>query len=97
MIRRPPRSTLFPSTTLFRSRRIFPGPHGSRTGRAAGKAFGPARHRREQGGRRRQHCRREIGRASCRGRVEISVVAVSLKKKKEERVERCGDIQYNNE
>src|SRR2546430_14522999 len=26
--------------------------------------------------------RREIGRASCRGRVEISVVAVSLKKKK---------------
>src|SRR5256885_15824823 len=27
---------------------------------------------------------REIGRASCRGRVEISVVAVSLKKKKRE-------------
>src|SRR4051812_50045414 len=32
----------------------------------------------------------EIGRASCRERVEISVVAVSLKKKKGER-ERDGD------
>src|SRR5256886_11585164 len=31
MIRRPPRSTLFPYTTLFRSSRRFPpvGPHGS--------------------------------------------------------------------
>src|SRR3989442_14650970 len=29
-------------------------------------------------------CCAEIGRASCRGRVEISVVAVSLKKKKKE-------------
>src|SRR2546426_5745955 len=28
MIRRPPRSTLFPYTTLFRSRRLgYPGPH----------------------------------------------------------------------
>src|SRR2546426_6434629 len=28
MIRRPPRSTLFPYTTLFRSRRVVPGRHG---------------------------------------------------------------------
>src|SRR3712207_8229833 len=28
MIRRPPRSTLFPYTTLFRSRRLAPGPVG---------------------------------------------------------------------
>src|SRR2546430_12499377 len=27
MIRRPPRSTLFPYTTLFRSRPVEPGPH----------------------------------------------------------------------
>src|SRR3989442_8322952 len=27
MIRRPPRSTLFPYTTLFRSHRMLPGPH----------------------------------------------------------------------
>src|SRR5439155_6738829 len=32
MIRRPPRSTLFPYTTLFRSRRRV-GPHGLGTGR----------------------------------------------------------------
>src|SRR5690242_21592530 len=35
MIRRPPRSTLFPYTTLFRSREIdqhFPGPGGLRVG-----------------------------------------------------------------
>src|SRR5688572_32072071 len=30
MIRRPPRSTLFPYTTLFRSRPSFPDPAGSR-------------------------------------------------------------------
>src|SRR2546430_11560041 len=39
MIRRPPRSTLFPYTTLFRSRRRPPAPHGA--------AHAPSR--REQG------------------------------------------------
>src|SRR3989475_8470342 len=39
MIRRPPRSTLFPYTTLFRSRRAI-----ARTGRGA-KATDPDRHR----------------------------------------------------
>src|SRR2546426_11897905 len=42
MIRRPPRSTLFPYTTLFRSRAIDPGgdnrtAHGDRAGRARGE------------------------------------------------------------
>src|SRR5690349_25174571 len=41
-----------------------------------------ARSRREPGERRRERARgAEIGRASCRERVEISVVAVALKKK----------------
>src|SRR2546428_5006627 len=40
MIRRPPRSTLFPYTTLFRSRSDHPLPPG---GRGRGKARLPAR------------------------------------------------------
>src|SRR5258708_35379147 len=32
MIRRPPRSTLFPYTTLFRSRRVEPPGHGAAAG-----------------------------------------------------------------
>src|SRR5256885_14876415 len=39
---------------------------------------------------RRAHRPRQIGRASCRGRVEISVVAVSLKKKKGRNRRSCG-------
>src|SRR5256885_8681756 len=35
MIRRPPRSTLFPYTTLFRSRRAFPRPGARRADLAA--------------------------------------------------------------
>src|SRR3712207_8128406 len=38
MIRRPPRSTLFPYTTLFRSRR-----HGDRLDRGGGQLRAPAR------------------------------------------------------
>src|SRR3712207_8658409 len=39
MIRRPPRSTLFPYTTLFRSLQLFPG-HRSRYGRPLAGAEG---------------------------------------------------------
>src|SRR3712207_6899024 len=38
MIRRPPRSTLFPYTTLFRSGRGLPGPRGGRNGTDKGAA-----------------------------------------------------------
>src|SRR2546426_12062139 len=68
MIRRPPRSTLFPYTTLFRSQL---------GGRVGVPVHDVLLVRRVDADRLRQ-----IGRASCRGRVEISVVAVSLKKKK---------------
>src|SRR3712207_8400781 len=52
MIRRPPRSTLFPYTTLFRSRGARRGGGGRRSGRpttrrsAAGAGAGPAPDRR---------------------------------------------------
>src|SRR5256885_2415053 len=43
MIRRPPRSTLFPYTTLFRSRGRRPGDHRQRAGRERdGGGRGPA-------------------------------------------------------
>src|SRR5438270_9830801 len=41
MIRRPPRSTLFPYTTLFRSERLDLGPIEARLGIAAGEPLGP--------------------------------------------------------
>src|SRR5688572_33298524 len=45
MIRRPPRSTLFPYTTLFRSRNEIPSPLCSHSLRArAGNEAGPARY-----------------------------------------------------
>src|SRR3989449_11374770 len=80
MIRRPPRSTLFPYTTLFRSALaqggvVNPGDGVGGGGRGA-----------EGDGRRA--ARAQIGRASCRERGEVSVVGVSLKKKK--RAERGG-------
>src|SRR2546430_12595657 len=46
MIRRPPRSTLFPYTTLFRSGRIPPGPRRRRIGVSA-LAAGEGREGRE--------------------------------------------------
>src|SRR2546426_2083585 len=46
MIRRPPRSTLFPYTTLFRSPRV-----GPRRGRGDGERVGPGRDRRRRPGR----------------------------------------------
>src|SRR5256885_16562084 len=76
MIRRPPRSTLFPYTTLFRSRSPraraagrIPASGGRRPAGAHARAASPGRGY-------------EIGRAACRERGEISGVAVSLKKKK---------------
>src|SRR3712207_7039034 len=50
MIRRPPRSTLFPYTTLFRSRRAGPGGRGE-GGRADGPVLGARPARGRAGGR----------------------------------------------
>src|SRR3712207_7878690 len=56
MIRRPPRSTLFPYTTLFRSREHRPG---RRRGRVHGRGGSCPR-----GGRSQERRRRETGRRS---------------------------------
>src|SRR3712207_7097544 len=63
MLRRPPRSTLFPYTTLFRSRAL-PGP---RRARALVAALPPARQRRatpHRRGHQRLGRRRRLGRRS---------------------------------
>src|SRR2546427_745033 len=77
MIRRPPRSTLFPYTTLFRSGASTDPLTGAVSTSCAVSyiptAVGPHTITASYSG--------EIGSASCRGRVEISVVAESLKKK----------------
>src|SRR2546430_16318960 len=94
MIRRPPRSTLFPYTTLFRSLVPLATPLLAGPGAIAAVMVLTRRYEDISGmigvilgivaavvvvaiG-----LLLEIGRASCRERVEISVVAVSLKKKK---------------
>src|SRR3712207_7720371 len=83
MIRRPPRSTLFPYTTLFRSRRDRLGPR-PRTPRA-GRGRGGGRHRRgHPRGRARRRGERE-DRKSTRlnsSHANISYAVFCLKKKK---------------
>src|SRR3712207_7512614 len=83
MIRRPPRSTLFPYTTLFRSR-SGPAPQGSRAGgRQPGGAGGS-----QETGEWRQAARRWCGatdRKSTRlnsSHANISYAVFCLKKKK---------------
>src|SRR2546426_9929504 len=96
MIRRPPRSTLFPYTTLFRSVKDANGnpvaevavtftpavgsgsvTGGTQTTNGSGIATVGGWTLSATAG-------SKIGRAACRERVEISVVAVSLKKKDED-------------
>src|SRR3989441_39598 len=86
MIRRPPRSTLFPYTTLFRSNRQRR--RKSRQGiiKRADNSQGESGRLSRQAQRRssdRHNSRpgHKIGRGSCRERGKISVGAVSLKKK----------------
>src|SRR5689334_25405816 len=98
-MRRPQSSTLFPYTTLFRSVGIE-GRAAEDLGLtdygAALRRREEIRHRREgrealrggeaegRQGRRSADPRSQIGRASCRERVEISVVAGALKRKRKE-------------
>src|SRR2546427_10061729 len=101
MIRRPPRSTLFPYTTLFRSGRAVEDCDRAALGHGAAVVVGDRRvvdrRDRNRDGRRAAalggghwwRARREIGRAAGRGRGEISVVAVSFKKKKRDGRDGC--------
>src|SRR5256885_6354446 len=85
MIRRPPRSTLFPYTTLFRSPRVPEPGAGAVAGRRA-PAARPGRHRCRLGVRvraRRSH--RQADRKSTRlnsSHLVISYAVFCLKKKK---------------
>src|SRR3712207_6968441 len=85
MIRRPPRSTLFPYTTLFRSRRRRP-PVGSRgCPSRAGVTRGRGRDSADDRGRDRQHRRLPGDRKSTRlnsSHANISYAVFCLKKKK---------------
>src|SRR5256885_8974133 len=67
MIRRPPRSTLFPYTTLFRSRQRRPGSRHDRRAAALPERGGPlqAAHGLRRGGARETHrARRQGGKGS---------------------------------
>src|SRR5438105_15687464 len=99
MIRRPPSSTLFPYTTLFRSGhvarallllRVDPRARiAAVLGQDRADVHDPPvlalTHERQHRLAAEEHAGQEIGRASCRERVWISVVAVALKKKRTER------------
>src|SRR5947209_12746104 len=90
MIRRPPRSTLFPYTTLFRSRLFRPSPDGARGRREVGRG--------ELGGASNERVRpHEIGRAHvCSSHANISYAVFCLKKKKkkknEDKNQRCTTV-----
>src|SRR3546814_5198735 len=86
MIRRPPRSTrtdtLFPYTTLFRSRRDHPGPGAHPGGVHAGLLRGRGRDRRRQ--RRQPRTRSEEHTSELQSLMRISYAVFCLKKKKKE-------------
>src|SRR5256885_11605492 len=87
MIRRPPRSTLFPYTTLFRSRSALVGDRLLRAGAVDGHALAPAR-----GGsdlRARGHGDRKSTRLNS-SHLVISYAVFCLKKKKK-KIERIQD------
>src|SRR2546426_9051819 len=84
MIRRPPRSTLFPYTTLFRSPHRAPHDGGRAVARRAG---GPQRSRRRHAGRAVRRAGRQ-DRKSTRlnsSHLVISYAVFCLKKKKTEK------------
>src|SRR2546430_9420197 len=73
MIRRPPRSTLFPYTTLFRSRRVLPRSGGRRTSRSTR----PSR-------RVRPRDRKSTRLNSSHSQISYAVFCLKKKKKKKE-------------
>src|SRR5690349_23242390 len=86
MIRRPPRSTLFPYTTLFRSRLLSEAPHPHHLRSPADCPTG-ARDRRRDADRGRQpglrrHAARSEEHSLNSSHVEISYAVFCLKKKK---------------
>src|SRR2546427_8125485 len=85
MIRRPPRSTLFPYTTLFRSGRVCAGPSADRAG---GGVCGPLRGHRGRALRRGPHTpppardRKSTRLNSSHSQISYAVFCLKKKKKK---------------
>src|SRR3712207_7520586 len=86
MIRRPPRSTLFPYTTLFRSQDEHP-----RRGQPPGRAVGHHALEQQGTGHQDDQQRREQDRKSTRlnsSHANISYAVFCLKKKKKKKIEK---------
>src|SRR3712207_8283858 len=97
MIRRPPRSTLFPYTTLFRS--AHGGDAGERSGRRrrAGRRLGAGRGRRDAEGRQLSAWPARLGRRDRKStrlnssHANISYAVFCLKKKKKNKQDNVRD------
>src|SRR3712207_7945353 len=93
MIRRPPRSTLFPYTTLFRSKVRAAGAARTRTGRRLEAAGGAERDARGLGQ------QRLVDRKSTRlnsSHANISYAVFCLKKKKNQQINLCANNDHVN-
>src|SRR5436190_12623721 len=96
MLRRPPRSTLFPYTTLFRSRAHLPagggseGPRAARGSRTAGRAADRARPGTVAAAGRARRRDRKSTRLNSSHTV-ISYAVFCLKKKKDNTDEACQE------
>src|SRR5690349_21952699 len=82
MLRRPPRSTLFPYTTLFRSRRVRPDATCGQSARERPPRLDPDRHVPDQ---RRDDDRDRKSTRLNSSHVEISYAVFCLKKKKKKK------------
>src|SRR2546422_6891891 len=89
MIRRPPRSTLFPYTTLFRSLRIRP-PAGAR---APCPASLRARHAARKGTDRIEHFGRRSEEHTSELQSRLHLVCRLLLEKKKKKKKRCNSIE----
>src|SRR2546426_4631322 len=88
MIRRPPRSTLFPYTTLFRSHRAVRGGRPSRAGRGEARRPRGGRRRGERLDRRSTAARSEEHTSELQSPCNL-VCRLLLEKKKTSSVTRC--------
>src|SRR2546430_3552168 len=81
MIRRPPRSTLFPYTTLFRSGRPGGGPWGRRAGRSSRYARRSSSRARARGPRGRGKDRKSTRLNSSHSQISYAVFCLKKKNK----------------
>src|SRR3712207_7265031 len=90
MIRRPPRSTLFPYTTLFRSARTAAGPERAvHVGLLARAARAPGRRRRRAAAAQAVHARRSEEHTSELQSRQYLVCRLLLEKKKNSMIPAC--------